>query len=232
MGSCKQKNRIMKKIVFTTLLNFMLCVSACAQLKNDTIMIEKFNYEAVEGKLGDVSLKEGDWIIDISLTTIRGYQKEYAPAKDFYVIEKRYHLNGVMSFYCKFLGGVSFGERRHYDESGNLIEIIDEDKKFGNIKPHDIVDIIEKVGWINRETGENIMTKTILETTGNFYRTIFNDSRRLKVGFSPAKYSQDGEKMFSSWWFFAYSDGVTRRSYTVNGDTGEYRYSERTEYIP
>ncbi len=63
------------------------------------------------------------------------------------------------------------GIRKEYDREGNLIKIVDEDKKFGKIKPKDIVELLEKEGWFNRETGENKITeKDILPTTGEFYR--------------------------------------------------------------
>lgn len=134
-------------------------------------MIERYSFEAIERK--EFLTKKGDWVIYISPMP-GGFQNEYAPAKDFYKIQKLYHLNGIISIKGCFLGSVPFGRREIYNEKGSLVETIDEDKKFGEIKPKDIVGIIEKVGWINRETGENIIVQSPLQTDGNCYRELEN----------------------------------------------------------
>jgi antitoxin component YwqK of YwqJK toxin-antitoxin module len=172
----------MNKFILTVLLYNMLLTTICAQTKNDTIMIEKYDYEATENGTKSVSLHKGEWIIDIYCMP-SGYQNEFAPACDFYQIQKQYHPNGTIKFKCKFLGNVPFGKREYYDESGKLIESIDEDAKFGKIKPEDLVEIMEKVGWINRKTGEAITAEKPLPTNGTFYRTIFylSYSRNFRV---------------------------------------------------
>ena len=214
----------MKKITLITLINFILCANACAQLKNDTVMIEKYNYEAVEGKPNGVSLKDGDWIIDI-YPMPSGYQKEFAPAKDFYMIGKEYFDNGIMRLFCKFLGRVPFGKREIFDEEGKLIEVIDEDKKFGKIKPKDVVEIMEGIGLFNRETGENIIVKEILPTDGNFYKTIVHN---MTILFIPAQFDEEDKQIGSSQWIVRYMApyyiGV---EYIIDGDTGKYTVERR-----
>lgn len=221
---------IMKKILLM-LLSCNIFITSFAQMKNASIMTEKYDFKIIEENPGGVSIKNGDWTIDI-YPMPSGTQNEYAPAKDFYMIQKQYHSNGILKQKHKVLGKVLFGKREHYDERGNLIQVIDEDKKFGRIKPQDLVGIIEKVGWINRCTGENVITKTALETNGNFYRTIFylSNERNLKIEFVPVAYSHDGKELSPPTWFFYYLDGTVRRQYSVDGHTGEYNYSETVEY--
>ncbi|MCL1932778.1 MAG: hypothetical protein FWF53_03050, partial [Candidatus Azobacteroides sp.] len=94
----------MKRVYFIILLQALIA-SACAQLKNDTAMVEHFNYKAVEGlSYPSVLLQEGDWLIGISYAkdTKNGFQDEYAPARDFYIITKIFHPNGVIKYRCKF----------------------------------------------------------------------------------------------------------------------------------
>ncbi|MDR3340766.1 MAG: hypothetical protein LBT25_11880, partial [Candidatus Symbiothrix sp.] len=160
----------MKKIFLIIILT-SLVLNIHGQTKNDTIMIEKYDYEATENGTKSVSLQKGEWIIDIYRMP-NGYQNEFAPAKDFYMIQKQYHPNGAIKFKCKFLGNVLFGKREYYDESGKLIESIDEDAKFGKIKPQDIVVFLNEQGIINKETGETVFSKSPMKTDGSMYRQI------------------------------------------------------------
>jgi hypothetical protein len=190
-------------------------------------MMERFNFEAVEGKSNRVSLKRGEWVIDI-YPMPGGYQNEYAPAKDFYKIQKRYHPNGMMSFCCKFLDDVSFGIMEYYNENGKLIKAIDEDAKFGKIKPDDLVAILEKLGWFNRETGENIIVESPLTTDGDFYRQL---ERNLRIFFAPAEYSKGGKETKAPFWVAYYEAFYRRYSCIVDGNTGEYKLEEYQIYV-
>ncbi len=198
---------------------------ANAQLKTDTNMIEKYNYEATKGGTKDTSFLKDGWVIDIRSQSM--VQMEYAPAKDFYMIVKTYHKNGMIKTRGKLLGNVPFGICEYFDENGQLIERTDEDAKFGKIKPDDLVDIIEKVGWINRETGENCIVESPLKTDGTFYAEII---RKLDIYFSPAEYSENGEEIKPPMWSFGYLYFSTMITYIVNGNTGEYERQEM-QYI-
>lgn len=214
----------MKKILLTLLLINTL-VSVFAQIKTDTIMIEKFNYEATHEGTVDTFFLKDNWLIDIWSKSM--LQMEYAPAKDFYMILKKYHLNGIIESRGKFLGNVRYGIWEFFDENGKLIKTVDEDAKFGKIKPSDLVDIIEKVGLINRETGENCIVESPLKTDGTFYAEII---RKLDIYFTPAQYSEKGEEIKPPMWSFGYLYFSTMITYQVNGNTGEYERQEM-EYI-
>ncbi len=204
--------------IFINLLLICNLVIATAQIKTDTIMIEEYNYDTPK----DTFIQKDDWVIETWTTPMA--QKEYAPAKDFYMIQKIFHENGMIESRGKLLGNVPFGIWEYFDENGQLIKTIDEDAKFGKIKPSDLVDIIEKVGWINRGTGETCIVKGPLKTDGSFYATII---RKLDIYYNPAQYSENGKEIEPSIWSFSYRYHSTSISYSVNGNTGEYQRYEK-----
>ena len=121
------------------------------------------------------------------------------------------------------LGGVAIGIYEEYDEAGNLLKVVDEDKKFGKIKPKEIVELLEKEGWFNRETGENKITeKEVLPTTGEFYRAIIKYTR---ITYIPQERSQTGRahwRIRINPCFLGYTT-----IYVVDGDTGEFTKEEK-----
>jgi len=201
-------------------------INIFAQYNNDTVMIEKFNYEALGGTR-EVSFNKGEWLIDI-YNIPGGIQYEFAPAKDFYVIQKLYHENGILESQGKRLGNVPFGIWDYFDEKGNMMKEVDEDAKFGKIKPKDIVRIMEEVGWINRQTGESITSKTPIATDGNFYKTLFflSNERNFQIYFSPAKYGKKREELQPPTWSFGYLENPIYTYYEVDGNTGKYERFE------
>lgn len=129
----------------------------------------------------------------------------------------------------EYLGNVSIGYTKYFDEHGNLTQVIDEDRKFGKVKPKDVVNIMEEAGLFNRETGENIVLGKTLKTDGSFY---FELIRKLNIYFNPAQYSQDGKEISPPCWVFSYLYFTTRIEYIINGNTGEYqRYETKQEMI-
>ena len=212
----------MKKI----LIMLLICnpPSANAQIKTDT-MIEKFKYTTTKEGTIEIVLQENGWVIEKWTNAM--FQREFAPARDFYMILKKYHENGMIESRGKLLGEVPFGIWEYFDENGHLIKTVDEDKKFGKIKPNALVDIIEKVGWINRKTGENIIVKSPLKTDGTFYSEIIH---KMNISFSPAQYSKNGEEIGPPIWSFGYPYLSKIISYSVNGNTGAYERHE-TQYL-
>jgi len=224
----------MKKICLIIFVNSSLFINVYSQLK-DTTMIERFNYSAVEALSPQRTLlQEGEWLIGISYTkdTKTGYQREIAPARYFYIISKVYHPNGIINSYTKVLGRVAFGERKFYDDTGKLIKVIDEDAKFGKVKPDDFVAILEKIGWINRETGENIVTKEPLKTDGSF---TINLHRLIEIYFFPAEYDKEGKEIKPPFWQASYTSEYLHNNIRyycyVDGNTGEYRLEEQPFYV-
>ena len=180
--------------------------------------VERYDFEATRNGTDAVIVEQDGWILQKSSMWPSGpFYDEYAPAKDFYQIYKWFYPSGTMRIKITLLGDVVIGIREEYDEAGNLIKVVDEDKKFGKIKPKDIVELLEKEGWFNRETGENKITeKEILPTTGEFYREII---KHVQIRYVPKQAT--GEK---SYWKIVIEPRFMMwiTTYIVDGETGEF----------
>ena len=220
----------MKRTTLIIFLLFFVPVVGCAQplskqlIKRDTTMLQQREvekYDSVSAQrygIGEVGFLKKDWLITLSKLDDRGaWSAEYSPAHDFYVVGKTFYPNGSLHSKGRSFGRVPIGIYEEYDEAGNLIKVVDEDKKFGKIKPKDIVELLEKEGWFNRETGENKITeKEVLPTTGVFYREII---KYVQIRYVPKQAT--GEK---SYWKIAIEPRFMMwiTTYIVDGETGEF----------
>ena len=220
----------MKRTTLIIFLLFFVPVVGCAQplskqlIKRDTTMLQQREvekYDSVSAQrygIGEVGFLKKDWLITLSKLDDRGaWSAEYSPAHDFYVVGKTFYPNGSLHSKGRSFGRVPIGIYEEYDEAGNLIKVVDEDKKFGKIKPKDIVELLEKEGWFNRETGENKITeKEVLPTTGVFYREII---KYVQIRYVPKQAT--GEK---SYWKIAIEPQFMMwiTTYIVDGETGEF----------
>ena len=180
--------------------------------------VERYDFEATRNGTDAVIIEQNGWRIEKGSVWEDGaLYNEYAPAKDFYKIQKKFYPNGIMRRKTSLFGGVVIGIYEEYDEEGNLLKVEDEDKKFGKIKPKDIVELLEKEGWFNRETGENKITeKEVLPTTGVFYREII---KYVQIRYVPKQAT--GEK---SYWKIVIEPRFMMwiTTYIVDGETGEF----------
>ena len=187
--------------------------------------VERYDFEATKNGTEAVIVEQDGWKIKKGsiLEKYGATYNEYAPAKEFYQIQKWFYPSGSMRTKTSFLGDVVIGIYEEYDEAGNLIKVADEDKKFGKIKPKDIVELLEKEGWFNRETGENKITeKEVLPTTGVFYREIIKYTR---ITYVPQERSRTGRahwRIRINPRFLGYTT-----IYVVDGDTGEFTKEEK-----
>ena len=220
----------MKRTTLIIFLLFFVPVVGCAQplskqlIKRDTTMLQQREvekYDSVSAQrygIGEVGFLKKDWLITLSKLDDRGaWSAEYSPAHDFYVVGKTFYPNGSLHSKGRSFGRVPIGIYEEYDEAGNLIKVVDEDKKFGKIKPKDIVELLEKEGWFNRETGENKITeKEVLPTTGVFYREII---KYVQIRYVPKQAT--GER---SYWEIAIEPRFMMwiTTYIVDGETGEF----------
>ena len=220
----------MKRTTLIIFLLFFVPVVGCAQplskqlIKRDTTMLQQREvekYDSVSAQrygIGEVGFLKKDWLITLSKLDDRGaWSAEYSPAHDFYVVGKTFYPNGSLHSKGRSFGRVPIGIYEEYDEAGNLIKVVDEDKKFGKIKPKDIVELLEKEGWFNRETGENKITeKEVLPTTGVFYREII---KYVQIRYVPKQAT--GEK---SYWKIVIEPRFMMwiTTYIVDGETGEF----------
>ncbi|WP_373729156.1 hypothetical protein [Bacteroides heparinolyticus] len=191
--------------------------------------VEKYDFVSTEnGKTAAIVEKDGRLIIKGKMWSDGALYNEYAPAKDFYKIQKKFYPNGIMRRKTILFGGVPIGIYEEYDEAGNLIKLVDEDKKFGKIKPRDIVEFLEKEGWFNRETGENkILKETPHKTDGSFYRDLM---KSFFITFTPAVI-EDGKEVAPPKWYIRVTPEMNywMTRYVVNGNTGEF--TKKEEYV-
>jgi hypothetical protein len=194
--------------------------------RKDTVMVEKYNFNICDGGNKDTTIIRGETIIEIwKMKDDGGYYKEYAPASDCYTIYKRFYPNGVLAEKGSFFGtAVKFGIWEYYDKDEKLIKMVDEDRKFGKIKPRWILSFLEKEGWFNRKTGINKVTNIPkLEVDGNFTREI---NRWVVILFFPS----NDKNSHSKWMVIVnpnMQNGWTETTYTINGNTGEFDKVEK-----
>jgi len=203
-------------------------------INKDSVQIEYYDFNITENGTQSVAYERGDgWLIEWrsmkNMTT--GGCKEYAPAADFYELQKSFYLNGMIKERGKVMSKVAFGMREYFDENGNCIKIVDEDKKFGAIKREDILQLLEKEGWFNRQTGENIITKdSVLPTDYKLYREMTH--QLISITFKRAVVNKQGKETEPPKWFVTiYPETkkyyVTR--YIIDGNTGEFEKTETFE---
>jgi len=207
----------MTKIVLILFLLGFYNIGRTQQNTND--MIERFDFSLVKGETDNVYLEESNGWTKL-LSPQGDYQAEYAPAKDFYEVTKKFHDNGIIKSRGKQLGRVKFGIWEYFDETSKLTELMDEDKKFGKIKPADAVDIIEQQGIINRKEGTSILfPNQKLGTTGDFYLRIISP---LMIDFKPAETDESGKEITPCYWKVSYEDHSYVHHGQIEGNTGEW----------
>ena len=230
-------------ILLSTMFQILSCQGQMTSNKlnntntqEDTIMIDKERveieyYDFTNTHNGTQSVfyeKDKGWLVEVwAMNKVNyGVCKEYAPASEFYRIYKEYYLTGMIRERVKFMSGVAFGRREYFDENGNCIKIVDENKKFGVIKKEYILDLLEKEGWFNRETGENIITDdAVLPTNYSFYREI---TRYITITFKRAVVNNQGKEIEPPKWFIKIEPRnrgeVT--NYVIDGNTGLFEKKE------
>ena len=125
-------------------------------IKNDSGMNEKYDYESTDGGKKDVYIEQNGWVIYKSSMLKGGaYYDMYPPPPEFYKIQKVFYPNGNIQSETTSLGRfVYINTSRDYDEDGYLVKEVNENKKFGAIKPAFILKFLERAGWIDLKTGK------------------------------------------------------------------------------
>jgi hypothetical protein len=129
-------------------------------IKKDSIMNERYDYESTNGGKRSVYVEENGWLIYKSSMLEGGaFYSRYPPPPEFYVIGKEFYSNGNIKYEISMLGRyLLINTSRYYDEDGCLVKEVNENKKFGVIKPKHILGFLEKEGWINLKTGKGRAT--------------------------------------------------------------------------
>jgi hypothetical protein len=162
----------------------------------------------------------------------------YYPAPTFLVVTKEYYPgNRALGIEKQFVGAVPVGKARYYDKKGNLLQEIDEDKKFGKIKIEDILRFLEKEKHLDLKTGKGWYDcawyeENSREDDGDF---IFGGGTLIDVAFVPSQESVLLEGDIPSMWYItikAYNYPYIYTDYIINGDTGEVLKKREEQRIP
>ncbi|MDR2146317.1 MAG: hypothetical protein LBE91_07660 [Tannerella sp.] len=218
ISSCQKKNR-----EDTEYSNYKIIETIME--RND----EKFDFEAARKYRKESyphGILIGDTIRVIFTSESEPAYTDYFSAINFYQIEKNFYVNGVIKNKANWFGHVRFGTYEEYDESGNCIKKVNEDKKFGGIRREDIIRYLEKEGWFNHKTGENkVAYENPLKTDGTFYREII---RYIDINFIEAKYDRYGKEIEPPVWHIIieprFEQNVTE--YKIDGNTGKGKMRE------
>ena len=112
----------MKRTTLIIFLLFFVPVVGCAQplskqlIKRDTTMlqqgeVERYDFEATKNGTIDVITEQDGWILEKTHMLASGpFYDEYAPAKEFYQIQKWFYPSGSMRTKTSFLGDVVITE--------------------------------------------------------------------------------------------------------------------------
>ena len=149
------------------------------------VYTEMYDFRSTKGGTQEVVSIHRGWLIEKGkMGSTIAYYSEYAPASDFYRISKSFHHNGMIKERGKYLGSVRFGIWETFDELGNRTQVTNEDEKFGSFGPAEVVDFLQKEGWMDCSTGEHkiYLFEKPLKTDGNFYKQL---TRVIQIHFIP-----------------------------------------------
>ncbi len=230
-----KSDRSMKHTIFlmVVIITFFSCNS-----KNNNM--ERYDFERHKElglKVTQITYKErGDTIIFMSGFDNGGAYEEYPPSPAFYIMRKDFYPNGVLESKGKIMGDhLWIGIWQYYDQRGNLIKEVDEDGKFGAIKPEQILQFLDKKGHINLETGEGRPHYVFSEG-----KPSYPNSGRLSIVFIPQKGAEEtpnsidfiDEERKREYPFFSVtvrgdqSNGYRRTYYQIHGETGKILETE------
>ncbi|MDH7464176.1 hypothetical protein QEG73_22960 [Chitinophagaceae bacterium 26-R-25] len=196
--------------------------------KNDTTMIERFDFEDYKKRLAENPL--GDFYTEKDGTKVmmadgkNPFIRITSPPPSFITIMKVFHENGVIEMKGKQIGThVEIGIWQYFDENGKLIKEEDEDKKFGKIKPDDILRFMEKEKYINLSTGAGRFDKDGWDA---FMLSFRPGSDSVIVGAG-----RNASKWYITIWP-KQENRFMRTDYEINGETGEVISKKTYEAFP
>lgn len=141
---------------------------------------EKFDiefYEKIKDNIPYIR-KDGSRIYNIGFDkNTGGAMSETFPPPSFLSYYKEFYPNAYIKKKETFLGEYTkVGISEYYDEKGNKTTV-DEDKKFGKIKPDYILKFLEKKGYINLKTG----TGRFIDNMWNAFEIIYEENINLWI---------------------------------------------------
>ena len=204
----------MKKLFLIFLITFISCDG---QKKKDTqnnpvsamkkFDIEKFN--ANKDKRGIYQFSSDGKNIEQMAGSDEEFVEEIIyPAPYFYSFQNIYDAKGHIKSSTQLLSNVAIGKSKEFDEKGNVVKEIDEDKKFGKITYREILKLISEKNDLNLQDNNGWFTDNRLVFEINFdEKTKVWTVRSLKGNHVISKNSPNGQALSSS--FYHEIDGNT-----------------------
>jgi hypothetical protein len=192
-------------------------------IKDKEEMTEKFDFKAYEERTkndpfyGDVYVKDDGTIVE-EIAGDRPVRWEIPPPPSFIKVYKEFYKNGDLSVQKSVMGEhLEVGISVYYDEKGQKSEV-NEDAKFGKIKPDDILKFLADKKRINLQTAEgvfdlenNFTFKMVYNEEKNTWHVII-DKGRPYTAVEMSKIMETGRGEPNDWKSF---------EYVINGETGE-----------
>lgn len=204
----------MKNLFLIFLLTFISCdgqIKKKTQNKTVSAMknfdIEKFN--ANKDKRGIYQFSSNGKNIEQMAGSDEEYIEEIIyPAPYFYSFQNIYDGKGHLKSSTQLLSNVAIGKSTEFDERGNIIKEIDEDKKFGKITYREILDLISEKNNLDLQNNKGWFKDNRLVFEINFdERTKVWTVRSLTGTHVISKNSPNGQALSSS--FYQEIDGNT-----------------------
>ncbi|WP_211251065.1 hypothetical protein [Stenoxybacter acetivorans] len=121
-------------------------------------MIEKFDfdiYNKTHNGSEEYTLPNGNTVYLMDFDKNGGFQYERLPSPSFYTVYKEFYANGNIKKKETFIGShVKVRTSYYYDRDGGLVKQVDEDQKFGKIKPLQVLEFLQEKGYIDLKTGK------------------------------------------------------------------------------
>jgi len=124
------------------------------------------SYMKPDGTLVEENYSSGKWAV----------RWEIAPKPTFVKVYKEFYPNGNMKRKETYFGQRTMVDTSlYFDEKGNLTKTVDENSKFGKIKPEDILRFLEEKNRIDIETGEGVFDTENHET----FEALYNEDNNV-----------------------------------------------------
>ena len=222
----------MKYLVIPFLVSLLFIANSCQNNKNN--MVEKFDFKAYEERTKNNSFderaytKEDGTIVEESdgnTPTIW----ETPPKPTFVKIYKEFYKNGKLKKQFTLMGErLKIDTSVYYGIFGCKI-VVDENKKFGKIKPNDILKFLEDKGRINLQTGEGVF-----DWKGGFaFRIVYQKNKNIWYITIPEGrlYTPDEMHIIMSTLPFGEPNEWKSFEYAIDGTTGELISSNEDEIL-
>lgn len=138
-------------------------IKGSTTINQNNKMREKFDFEMYEKTHYGLEpyILENGTSIDMAFSKNKGgFQNEKLPKPSFETIYKEFNKEGFITKKEHYIGkSLKVGISEDYDDAGNVNKI-DEDKKFGKIKPIDALRFLEEKGILNLKTGKAKQTSS------------------------------------------------------------------------